>query len=71
MEVRSDIQVVFSDGTFERQERRLRVNMEFESIGFPEQIHVQVFNLHFVGSAGNAIYGFGRNAYLYGHVLNG
>ena len=69
MEVRGNVKVVFSDGTFELQERRLRINVKFESIGFPEQIHVQVFNLHFVGGAGNALCGSGRNAHLYGHVF--
>ena len=44
--------------------------MVFECTGFPEQIDVQVFNLRFVGGAGNAVCGSGRNAHLYGHIPN-
>ena len=57
MEVRGNVKVVFSDGTFELQERRLRINVKFECVAFPEQIYVQVFNLRFVGGAGNAVCG--------------
>ena len=57
MEVRGNVKVVFSDGTFELQERRLRINVKFECVAFPEQIYVQVFNLRFVGGAGNAVSG--------------